>query len=262
MTSTAHITRNTTVQPVSLMRSVNSEFYKLWAAKLTKITSLLLLALSSAPVIAIVRLAKIPLDSKVIFGTWGLSSIFFLVIAVASVSAEYSHNTMRTTVLSDPRRPRAFFAKFLANVVYSFLLAAVLVGLLVACTFLSKTPISYSAQDFGPICAYVGLFVGLAIMGLGFGYLLRSTAGGITAGVIVLQFLGLLTLIPVDFFQKTLVYYLPANLAQYAMNGSILTPGATEASVPYNQAGALGIFVLYSLVVLLTGLVRFAKSDV
>ncbi|MBM7824809.1 ABC-2 type transport system permease protein [Arcanobacterium pluranimalium] len=261
MTSTAQITR-TTAHPVNLLRSVNSEFYKLWSAKLTKITSLLVIALSCAPVIAIVRLANIPLDSKVIFGTWGLSAIFFLVIAVAAVSAEYSHNTMRTTVLSDPRRTRAFFAKFLAVVAYSLLLAIVLAAALMTCTLLSKTPISFSTQDIGPICAFLGLCVGVAVMGLGFGYFLRSTAGGITAGVIVLQFLGLLTLIPLDFFQKTLVYYLPGNLAQYAMNGSLMMPGATETSVPYNQAGALGIFVLYSLVVLLTGLVRFAKSDV
>ncbi|WP_160149005.1 ABC transporter permease subunit [Arcanobacterium ihumii] len=249
---------------VTLGGSIKSEFYKLWTTKLTKITSLLVIIISAGLVGAVAHFSDIAPDASMIVGGWGLSSIFFLVISVGAVTSEYAHNTMRTTALSDPQRLRSLFAKAFAVVVYSFLLASVLTVIMTGTTLLlSKQPVTFTSDDVRPFLTMIGVLVGMSVMGVGLGYIFRSTAGAITAGVVLMQFLGLLTLIPLDFFRKTLNFYLPSNLGQYAImkisSGEIVDPSVT---VPYSQGGAFALFLLYPLFFLVLGIIRFKKSDI
>jgi ABC-2 type transport system permease protein len=177
-----------------------------------------------------------------------------MVLGVLMASTEYGTGTIRATLTAVPARPRVLAAKAVTIAAVTLVAGAVQA----VATFLSARPIlaSYGYPvPLGDPVAWRG--VGLAtlamsfagLFGLGFGLLIRHSAGAIGAVVAVVFVVGLLgTVLSAD-----LARYLPAN-SLYAM----FTPsgGATLAAGP----GA-AVFTGYLVALLVPATILFHRRD-
>lgn len=188
------------------------------------------------------------------------SRLFAAIIGVLAVTAEYSHNTMRTTALADPRRSRAYLAKVgaVAIVVVAYAVIAVALGWLVA-TFKRNNFDAFTA-GVTPYAGTVGSILAIGLLACGFGYILRSTAGSIALVVGLVYMIDLLTLIPQKFFRETFAQLTPSSLRSKAT----LNDFAIARPNPLFESSwtALAILFGYALAVLLIGWLAYRKRDI
>lgn len=154
----------------------------------------------------------------------GVSIAFFAVatLGVLTVTGEYATHTMRSTMLAVPRRSRLVLAKALAvaSLTLPVLLLATVIAFFAARAVLATSDISVSFTEPGVARAVLGAAVyltGLAVLGTAFGWFLRSTAGALSAMLVILivvPTLGLL--LPQNIAQQVLLY-LPDNAGQAIM---------------------------------------------
>lgn len=125
-----------------------------------------------------------------------LSALISAVLGALSMTGEYGTGMIKSTFTADPKRLGAVFAKALVFAVTTFVvgLVSLVASALVAAPGLSKNKISFDWSDGHVWVALIGGAGYLALVGLiafGLGALVRSSAGGIAAGI------GLLFVVPI-----------------------------------------------------------------
>lgn len=165
---------------------------------------------------------------------FGLTQLIIGVLGVLAVTGEYATGMIRATFSAVPKRLPVLWAKLLVFSALGFaaMLVATFAAFFTAQAFLG----SYSISITGPnalrvVIALAGYLTMVGLLGLGLGFVVRSTAGGIAALVgIVLVLPGILAALNTS-WANTTSHYLPlsAGLAMFsdtpAMGGD-LGPGA------------------------------------
>ena len=243
------------------------ELTKLWAVRSTRITLAVMMvgqvamawllgfsakasgdngyeAVMPAPFIALVCL--------------NLAQLFIATLAALSITSEYSNGTIISSLQAVPVRTRLLGAKAAVLGIVGLGSGVVLVGTgtLVA-ALAAGTYGAFTVSDLLLALAGGGVYLGmLALVMLGLGALLRSTAGAITGAFVLLfglpQILPqILPLFAVDWVQRV-VGYLPTTA------GQVLGTGAVE---PYGAATAITVLVAWAGVLLGAGMWVFTRRD-
>jgi len=203
------------------LRSVPSTY---WTLLVAAVATIGLGALFCA--IYVSRYGKPPPFHRVVFNptSYSLSGIMLAQLAIAVlgvlvITNEYSSGLIRTTLTAVPQRRTLFAAKAL---VFTATTLVVGVASSFAAFFLGQAVLSGHHLETtigspGVFRAVVGAGLYLAVLGLlslGFGALLRSTAGAIAAVVgLVLVLPGIAAALPTS-WQNTVDKYLPSNAGQ------------------------------------------------
>lgn len=202
------------VQPVSWTRVLRSEWIKLRSLRSTVITLVL-------TVLGMVGLAMIagaamnsrwvhldPIDRTPGALTQHLLGVVFLgqlaigVLGVLFATGEYAHGMIRATLAAVPRRLPVLWAKVVAfaAVAFTVSLAATLASFLAGMAMLGSHGVALGAPGvWRAIIGAAAYLTVVGLMGLGLGFVLRSTAGAISS------LFGLLLVLP------ALVAALPQN---------------------------------------------------
>jgi ABC-2 type transport system permease protein len=116
------------------------------------------------------------------------AGFIIIVLGVLVITGEYSAGTIRATLCAVPRRLPVLWAKaaVFAAVVFTLTLAASFAGFLISQVFYGAHGLGVSLAAPGAVRAVFGaaLFLtAMGLLGLGIGFLTRSTAGGIATAV-------------------------------------------------------------------------------
>lgn len=190
----------------------------------------------------------------------GISPAMFAVatIGVIAVTSEFTSGTIQASFAAVPRRLALLFGKALALalVVLPVTATSSLVAFLGAKAVLAteQVHITLTEPDVARTLAGAGLYLtGVALMGAGFGWLLRNTAGALAV------LLGLLVVVPVvGFFlppavARVVVPLLPNNAGTAILQ---LTPG--DMLPPWT---GISVFYLYAAIVLALAAIAVRRRD-
>ena len=186
-------------------------------------------------------------------GGIGAAQLLAGALGVLVVTSEYASRTIATTLAAVPRRVPLVGAKagVVGVVVFVAALGAVLVAVLGAAALLASAGAPVPAV--GPTLArlVVGSVLFLAVtgvLGVGFGWLLRSTAGGL-AGLYAFLFL-----------PSALGLVLPAALPYLPGNAGIAVLQSEPAGLLPPWAG-LGLYAVYAAAALVAGALVLVRRD-
>ena len=202
VSTTARTTRHVAPHPTSLrvegrqtvLRSVRAEWIKLWTLRSTWITSFIAIALTVlfGAGIAIAsgqqqegqEAAKNMITAGLNFG-----QIVVAVLGALIITGEYASGQIRSSLAAVPHRGRLLLSKTVVLAIVSFLLGSLSVFLSWAISkpFLGEHAGSLTDSHYaGHIWGSGLVFATIALLALGLGFLLRSTAGTITVIVSLL----------------------------------------------------------------------------
>ena len=178
----------------TILRSVRAEWIKLWTLRSTWITSFIAIALTvlfGAGLAAAFGQSEQYQDTAKESITAGLNfgQIVVAVLGALIITGEYSSGQIRSSLAASPRRGRLLVSKAVVLTIVAFILGSVSVFLSWAISkpFLGEHAGSLTDSHYaGHIWGSGLVFVGIALMALGIGFLLRSTAGTITVIVSIL----------------------------------------------------------------------------
>ncbi|MDR2294102.1 MAG: ABC transporter permease [Microbacterium sp.] len=146
------------------------------------------------------------------------------------ITGEYSTGMIRSTLTAAPDRLRSLFAKAIVLVGYTVLVSVVtsVLGVTLVSALFAGTDIALDFGDLpGAVLPYVYsavYLVAAALLGLGFGYLLRSGAGAIAVAVGILFILPIvpqvLAMAPGMEWVAEAARYLPSNAGNALVQGS------------------------------------------
>ena len=280
VSTTARTTRYVAPHPTSLrvegrqtvLRSVRAEWIKLWTLRSTWITSFIAIALTvlfGAGLTAALGQSERYQDIAKESITAGLNfgQIVVAVLGALIITGEYSSGQIRSSLAAVPKRGRLLLSKAVVLAVVSFILGSVSVFLSWAISkpFLgehagSLTDAHYTGYIWGSGLAYAVI----ALMTLGIGLLLRSTAGAITVVVSVL-------------FVVTVPLQLAASKWEWINKviGCLPSTVSSAVSDPFQNATqwggdgvqflshgqAIAVFVAWALVPLIAAWVVFSRRD-
>ena len=257
------------VEDVRVRGVVVSEWVKLWSLRSTWLTLL-------AAVIAMVaigclaawaftsnwddldageRAAFNPVDPALV-GV-NIAQLAIGVLGVLLVTGEYATGMIRATLTAVPSRLRVLGVKagLFALVTFVLTAAASLVAFLLAQTFLGSRGADLGAPGLpGALLGTAGYLTAIGVLAVALGFLLRSTAGGITTLVGLL-----LVLPPLGFFlpsswQDHLLPYLPSSA------GSAVSTVASRPDLLSPTGGAL-VLLAWALVPLAAAAVSLVRRD-
>jgi ABC-2 type transport system permease protein len=178
---------------------------------------------------------------------FGITQLIIGVLGVLSVTGEYATGMIRATLTAVPKRVPVLAAKFVvfALVAFSAMLVASFAAFFVSQQVLGKYGVGLSAPHavrvvFG-LAGYLAL---VGLLGMGLGFIVRSTAGGIAALVgILLVAPGILAALGTS-WATTASHYLPlsAGQAMFAdhapLNGDLSVGGGLLTMVLWVLAAA------------------------
>jgi ABC-2 type transport system permease protein len=178
-------------------------------------------------------------------------------VGVLAVTGEYSGGTIRTTLAAVPKRAHLVLAKAIAVATVVFPAAAVsMFGTFLAAQQVlagSDYAISWTAPAARALVGAALYLTVAALLGLGFGLLLRSTAGAIATLVGVLTLPQLFALLLPDGVADTVVPLMPDPAGSAVMN---LAPNASLG--PWT---GFAVFVGYAFVTLAGATLLFRHRD-
>lgn len=254
----AHLSRPS---KVTLARVVRSEWTKLRSLRSTWVTLALAAALSLGLAAIIGATLGDPQDggggppasvaadptAALLAGT-SLASLVLGVLGAIAASGEYSTGTVRASLTAVPRRLPVLVGKTVVLAVVTALAGgAMAAGSFALGSALLGNGLEASWGDPGVVTAVVGrtgYLVAIALLGLGLGWLLRSTPGAITVLVAIVFVLPpLLPLIPWSWVQ-TATDYLPGGAGQSL--GSTVAAAQTMSTATASLT--LGLWALVPLV--------------
>ena len=189
-----------------------------------------------------------------------LGQLAIAVLGVLVVTSEFSSGMIRTTFAAMPRRPLVMIAKASVFAAVTLVVATLtsLAAFLLGQVVLSQQNLGVSLTDPSVLRAVLGggLYLTLVgLFGLGFGAIVRHTAGAISAVV------GMLLVLPI------IAHFLPGDLGTDVnkflpsqAGSAIMNVRATSDSLaPWH---GLGMFCLYTVAVLVVGGVLLSRRDV
>jgi hypothetical protein len=189
-----------------------------------------------------------------------LAQIAVGVLGVLLITSEYSTGLIRTSFAAVPRRLPVLWGKavLLAGATVTVSLPAAFAAFEGGQSILAKQPLATSLGQPGVVRAVVGgaLYLTVAaLLGLGLGALLRSTAGGIAALFGLLFALQMVAGLLPGSLQQTVAKYLPANAGQAV---TAVHPDPASSLAPWV---GLGVFSLYAAVLLAIAALRMRRGD-
>ena len=256
----------------TILRSARSEWIKFWTLRSTWITSFIAIALTvlfGAGLAASLGQSEEYRDKAMNLITSGLTfgQIVVAVLGALIITGEYSSGQIRSSLAAVPRRGRLLLSKAVVLSVSSFLLgsASIFLSWAISKPFLGEHAGSLTdSHYFGHIWGSGLVFVGIALMTLGLGFLLRSTAGAITVVVSLL-------------FVITIPLQLAASKWEWINKviGCLPSTVSSAVSDPFQNATqwggdgvqflshgqAIAVFVAWALVPLIAAWVVFSRRD-
>ena len=177
-----------------------------------------------------------------------LAQLIVAALAVLMISGEYSTGMMRSTLVAVPARVPVLLAKgaVLAAATFAVGAAASFAAFFATAPVLAGAGLDSSITDPEVLRMLFGsalYLVGVALLSLALGAMLRSAAGGIAASVGVLMLLpAILSMIPVEAIQGVLPF-LPSAAGQRIFD-------ATQAGIlsPWQGLGVMALWVLAALI--------------
>jgi hypothetical protein len=248
---------------VTQLRAVRSEWTKFWTVRSTRWSLLVATVLTIGfPILASTVIATHwgsrgphdradfnPLDPALIGSQ--IAQLAIGVLGVLVVSGEYSTGMIRATLTAVPKRLPVLWAKagVFAVVTFVLMLPSVLIAFFASQSILSRHDASYSWHHPGVSRAVIGAalyLVVVAVLTVGMGAILRSTAGGIAAFAAIFFVLPPLMDVLPSSWNNAISPYLPSNagraVIQLTRDSSSLAPWT-----------GFGVFVLYAAIALAAG---------
>ncbi|MGI5321775.1 ABC transporter permease subunit [Actinomadura nitritigenes] len=185
--------------------------------------------------------------------------VVFGALGVLVITAEHGTGMIKTALTAVPRRAAYLAAKtvVLGAVVLVVGIVVTFASFYAAQGILASKHLDGSIGDPGVLRAVIGggIYLALvAVLALGIGTLLRHTAGSIVLLFVVLFVLGIAGGFLPSTWGDTVNKFLPSNAG-----GAILDPVHKSGSLaPWT---GLGVFALYTAVVLAAALVLFERRD-
>ena len=256
----------------TVLRSARSEWIKFWTLRSTWITSFIAIALTvlfGAGLAAALGQSEEYQDRAMNLITSGLTfgQIVVAVLGALIITGEYSSGQIRSSLAAVPRRGRLLLSKAVVLSVSSFLLGSVSVFLSWAISkpFLGEHAGSLTdSHYFGHIWGSGLVFVGIALMTLGIGILLRSTAGAIT---VVVSLLFVIT-IPLQLaaskweWINKVIGCLPSTVSEAVSDPFQRTTEWGAQGVQFLSHGqAVAVFAAWALVPLIIAWFVFSRRD-
>ena len=256
----------------TILRSVRAEWIKLWTLRSTWITSFIAIALTvlfGAGLAAAFGQSEQYQDTAKESITAGLNfgQIVVAVLGALIITGEYSSGQIRSSLAAVPKRGRLLLSKAVVLSVSSFLLGSVSIFLSWAISkpFLGEHAGSLTdSHYFGHIWGSGLVFVGIALMTLGLGFLLRSTAGAIT---VVVSLLFVIT-IPLQLaaskweWINKVIGCLPSTVSESVSDPFQRTTEWGAQGVQFLSHGqAVAVFAAWALVPLIIAWFVFSRRD-
>ena len=185
------------------------------------------------------------------------------VLGCLVVTAEYATGMIRTSLAAVPRRGALFAAKAsvagAATLVTSLLClsAAVAAGRLIAGDRPIATFEPSAAEQLPRVLALGATATVVALMACGIGAVLRSTAGTVTAVVVLLAVLPSIAGLMPEPWGGRVAAVLPARLADQIA----AAPGSSQDPGPLTPAVAAALLAAYAAVALALGAYSFIRRD-
>ena len=256
----------------TILRSARSEWIKFWTLRSTWITSFIAIALTVlfGAGIAIAsgqrpegqESAKDLITTGLAFG-----QIVVSVLGALVITGEYASGQIRSSLAAVPRRGHLLLAKAVVLAIVSFLLGSLSVFLSWAISkpFLGEHAGSLTDAHYAGYIWGSGLvFAGIALMTLGIGFLLRSTAGAITVVVSLL----FVILLPLQLaagqwnWVNKIIECLPISVSSAVSNP---LPEAAQSSAEGAQflthGQSIAVFAAWALIPLIAAWFVFSRRD-
>ena len=178
----------------TVLRSIRAEWIKIWTLRSTWVTSFIAIALTvlfGAGLTAVLGRTEEYQDMAKDLITQGLAfgQIVVAVLGALIITGEYSSGQIRSSLAAVPKRGQLLASKAVVLAIVSFLLGSLSVFLSWAISkpFIGEHAGSLTDSHYAGYIWGSGLvFAVIALMALGLGFLLRSTAGTITVIVSLL----------------------------------------------------------------------------
>ena len=226
---------------VTMRRVLASEWTKLWTLRSTRWTLLVGFILMAAlgPIVSAVQMSRwdqMSVQDRLTFdgvntatGGWHGAQLAIGVLGVLVISGEYSTGMIRSSLMAVPHRLPVLWAKILvyATVTFVLMLIASFIAFFASQPILAAHHVQHSIGDPGVLRTVVGCALFMTVLGamcVGFGALLRSTAGGLAT------FVGLLFVLPglIDILgtslNNSISPYLPLNAGMTVLSHSFDSP--------------------------------------
>lgn len=189
-----------------------------------------------------------------VFATVQFGQLPFAAVAVLLMTGEYSADQIGSTLQVVPRRGVLLTSKALVAAATGFLGGMLAIGLGTIPTALGAG--AFGAYTFGELVSTAlaagGYLALLGLMVLGLGLLIRTSAGGIVAMLMLVVGLPqILQLVRIDWVQDAIAF-LPSNAAAFLASGS---------GEPYGLGMVLMVLFAWAAALLGAGAVRFMRND-
>lgn len=188
--------------------------------------------------------------------------IFALVLGITGMTGEYRYQTMTSTFLVAPRRPRVVVAKILAHMLMGLVygVAATLAVLVAGGVVMSLRGygLGWGAERLWPTVGMAILAVAIwTVLGIGLGTLVRSQVAAIVVGILVTFLVEpLLTFALAAADLDWLVKWLPSNASS-----ALMAPG--DVLLDYLDWWVGGVVLLgYGLALAAVGVLVSVRRDV
>ena len=253
----------------TLLRSVRAEWIKFWSLRSTWITSFITIALTvlfGAGLTAVLGRTEEYQDTAKNLITQGLTfgQVVVAVLGALIITGEYSSGQIRSSLAAVPKRGQLLVSKAVVLAIVSFLLGSVSVFLSWA---ISKPFIGEHAGSLTD-SHYIGYIWGsglvFALMALGLGFLLRSTAGTVTVIVSLLFIIsGPLQLAASKWpWVFKIIGCLPSTVAEAVSDPfQRTTEWGGQGAQFLTHGQAIAVFAAWALIPLITAWIIFSRRD-
>lgn len=245
-----------------LASTIASEWTKLWSVRSTgwclagaaALMVLFAAALSLPPE----QTAGIPRSRLLLpvhepaIGALVLAQFVLIALAVLTITGEYATGSIRSTLLWDPRRGRVLLAKVavLALVMLIAGTAITALGALTADVIAGEYGV-FVLSDVAAASARSGVYLAVAaVLAVGIGTAVRSTAGALTAVFALLLVTPYVLSLPESDLLTTISRYLPGFPGMKFVG---LADFLGIDGLPYGPESGLAIFTAWTVVAVLTG---------
>ena len=256
----------------TILRSVHAEWIKFWSLRSTWITSFITITLTvlfGAGLTAAFGRSEHYQDTAKNMITSGLTfgQVVVAVLGALIITGEYSSGQIRSSLAAVPKRGRLLLSKAVVLAVVSFILGSVSVFLSWAISkpFLgehagSLTDAHYAGYIWGSGLAYAVI----ALMTLGIGFLLRSTAGAITVIVSLLFVVAVPLQLAASKWEwiNKVIGCLPSTVSSAVSDPfQNATQWGGDGVQFLSHGQAIAVFVAWALVPLIAAWVVFSRRD-